>query len=86
MVRLGLADTTNLPEDTMTERQALHAYLGQEAHAGWQDFAEQNGVSATSLCEVIGVDLGGAVLTGDDIFPDLVKRARKIDAQRRRRG
>jgi hypothetical protein len=70
----------------MTERQALHAYLSQEAHAGWQDFAEDGGVSATSLCEVIGVDLGAAVLSGDVPFADLVKRARKIDAQRRRRG
>jgi hypothetical protein len=70
----------------MTERQALHAYLGEEAHSGWQSFAEEHGVSATSLCEVIGIDLGAAAISDDDIFPDLVKRARKIDAQRRRRG
>jgi len=70
----------------VTERQALHAYLTTASHQGWLDFAEEHGISATSICEVLGEDLADAKLTGDDRFLDLVKRARKVDASRRRRA
>jgi hypothetical protein len=73
------------PADAPT-RQALHAYLTEDAHRGWQTFAEENGVSVTSLCEVYGADLMEAALADDDRYRDLVKRARKVDVQRRRRG
>lgn len=73
----------------MAERQALHAYLSENAHQAWQSFAEENGVSVTGLLEALGVQLAGEIETaGDaaDIRQDWVKQGRKIDAQRRRRG
>lgn len=74
----------------MAERQALHAYLSEIAHRAWQAFAEENGVSVTGLLEALGVDLAEKIkAAGDDatdIEQDWVKRGRKIDAQRRRRG
>lgn len=78
----------------MAERQALHAYLSEQAHAAWQAFAEENGVSVTGLLEALGVELGSEI----DAAPDKdatelgearkawVKTGRKIDATRRRRG
>jgi hypothetical protein len=76
----------------MSERQALHAYLSEQAHQAWQTFAEENGVSVTGLLEALGVtlsdeidDAGDAAELGED-RKLWVKQGRKIDAQRRRRG
>lgn len=74
----------------MAERQALHAYLSEAAHAAWQQFAEENGVSVTGLLEADGLRLAAEIdeAGGDacDIRRDLVRAGRKIDAERRRRG
>lgn len=76
----------------MTERQALHAYLSEQAHKAWQDFAEHNGVSVTGLLEAIGQELiveikeAGGEADEIDNRRALVKAGRKIDAERRRRG
>jgi hypothetical protein len=73
----------------MTEqRQALHAYLTDTAHAAWQSLAEENGVSVTGLLEALGLELAEEM---EDTDPDEMRRAwvkagRKVDAQRRRRG
>lgn len=66
-------------------RPALHAYLTETSHRGWTEFAEENGCSVTSLTEVLGEDFLEAALADDDRFKELVKRARRIDVQRRRR-
>lgn len=75
------------------DRQALHAYLSPAAHDTWQMFADENGVSMTGLLEAlaheIAVDIDKAEADGGDatdIRQDWAKAARKIDAQRRRRG
>lgn len=77
----------------MAERQALHAYLSTDAHEAWQDFATENGVSVTGLLEAQGLDLADEIAKAEneeggaaDIRQPWVKAARKIDAQRRRRG
>jgi len=76
----------------MADRQALHAYLSEEAHAAWQTFAEENGVSVTGLLEQLGLDLadelevGGDPVDATEIRQGWVKGARRIDAARRRRG
>lgn len=70
-------------------RRAVHAYLSEHAHDGWSEFAEANGVSVTGLIEDFGRTLSDEIDdAGDaaDIRQDWVKRARKIDADRRRRG
>lgn len=70
------------------QRQALHAYLSEEAHGAWMTFAEDNGVSVTGLLESLGHELAEEIAeAGDsDIRQLWVKRGRKVDAQRRRRG
>jgi hypothetical protein len=73
----------------MAERQALHAYLSEHAHAYWQRFSEENGVSVTGLLEALGGQLGEELSLAADatsIRQDWVKAGRKIDASRRRRG
>lgn len=75
---------------TTEDRRALHAYLSEEAHAAWQGFAEENGTSVTGLLEELGRQLDEEIAAagGDaaSVRQDWVKGARKIDAQRRRRG
>lgn len=70
------------------QRQALHAYLSEDAHQAWMEFAEENGVSVTGLLESLGLELLEELeAAGDaDIRQLWVKRGRKVDAQRRRRG
>ena len=67
-------------------RRAVHAYLSEDAADGWQDFANRAGVSMTGLLEVLGADLAGE---GDDELENgrrsWVVRARRVDADRRRR-
>lgn len=69
-------------------RQALHAYLSPGAHESWQAFSEDNGVSVTGLLEALGLELKVelAAIESDELRQDWVKRARRIDAERRRRG
>jgi hypothetical protein len=70
-------------------REAIHAYLSEEAHSAFMAFAEENGVSVTGLLEALGLELSvelGMSSDATDIRQDWVKRGRKIDAARRRRG
>lgn len=78
---------------TTEDRQALHAYLSPEAHAAWQQYAEDNGVSVTGLLEADGLRLRAEIDAAGGEADELpgerkgvVKEGRKIDAQRRRRG
>lgn len=72
----------------MPDRQALHAYLSEEAHAAWGVFSEENGVSVTGLLEALGLELAEEIEQADPdtIRRDWIRRGRRIDAQRRRRG
>lgn len=67
-----------------TVRKAIHAYVSAEAMDGWQDFSIEHGISVTSIVEVLGHDFRDA--NGEADWGDLVKRARRVDAERRRRG
>ncbi|MGZ4683249.1 MAG: hypothetical protein ACXWCM_09760 [Acidimicrobiales bacterium] len=74
--------------DTEPRYRAVHAYLSDGAHETWQDVATEYGVSVSGLIEAMGLDLQ---LPADQqvIGPrleGLVKRARRIDADRRRRS
>jgi hypothetical protein len=70
------------------DRSALHAYLSVDSHASWQRFSEANGISITSLLEVLGLELEEEMrrTDPDDLRQPWVKAARRIDAIRRRRG
>ena len=72
----------------VNQRQALHAYLSPGAHESWQAFSEDNGVSVTGLLEALGLELQAELtaIDADGLRQDWVKRARRIDAERRRRG
>lgn len=72
----------------LPERQALHAYLSERAHGAWGEFSETNGVSVTGLLEALGLELADELEDAepDDLRQTWVKIARRIDAQRRRRG
>lgn len=72
----------------VTDRQALHAYLSKRAHVAWSAFSEANGVSVTGLLEALGQELADELedVEPDDLRQTWVKIARRIDAQRRRRG
>ena len=69
------------------DRRALHAFLSDEAHDSWHRVAAELGVSVSGMLEAMAFELekpesesalGGRATT-------LVTRARKIDAERRRR-
>lgn len=71
------------------QREAIHAYLSEEAHSAFMAFAEENGVSVTGLLEALGLELSTELsMSSDatDVRQDWVKRGRRIDAARRRRG
>lgn len=62
------------------DRRAIHAYVSADTHEAWHRFCEEEGISLSGLLEVMGPRLG-ELLTQDE-----VKAARRIDAERRRRG
>jgi hypothetical protein len=69
-------------------RKAIHAYLSPQAHDAWHDFAAENGVSVSGLLEAIANQWAEKVARGERVLPDeesLVRTARRVDAERRRR-
>jgi hypothetical protein len=65
-------------------RKALHAYLSDEAHRTWHEVASDNGVSVSALLEAMAAGLSEAKDTAGAAV-DIVARARRVDAERRRR-
>ena len=83
MTRNGKTAIAQLAKD----RQAVHCYLTTRSHLVLNTFAEENGVSVTSLVEALCESLDERIeKNGYGCDPDWVRRARKIDAFRRRRG
>jgi hypothetical protein len=69
-------------------RKAIHAYLSPEAHDGWHAFAAEHGVSVSGLLEAIALDWSDRLASGERAYDnedDLVRAARRVDADRRRR-
>ncbi len=70
-------------------RKALHAYVSDDAHEQWHGFAAEQGVSVSAVLEALApeLDLDGQPDTTDlhERLTAVVKAARRIDAQRRRR-
>jgi hypothetical protein len=64
-------------------RRALHAYLSDEAHNTWHEVASENGVSVSALLEAMAVGLSEEQTSGPLVT--VVSRARRVDAERRRR-
>ncbi len=84
-----VATKTSQPStpDGDDDRRALHVFLSDDAHDSWHRVASELGVSVSGMLQVIAFELGkdpadsalGPAVDG------LVRRARKIDAERRRR-
>jgi hypothetical protein len=70
------------------ERRAIHAYLTAESHDTWHRVAEDAGVSLSGLLEALATDMAGKAPDngGHPRWGEVVKSARRIDAQRRRRS
>ncbi len=70
-------------------RKALHAYVSDDAHDNWHGFAAEQGVSVSAILEALAPELSfDDSLSHEELGARLntvVKSARKIDAQRRRR-
>lgn len=89
---LSTAAPVKKSETTVSEdngRKALHAYVSDDAHEQWHGFAAEQGVSVSAILEALAPQLD---LENDDEAKKLseqldtvVRSARKIDAQRRRR-
>jgi hypothetical protein len=70
------------------ERRAIHAYLTAESHDTWHRVAEESGVSLSGLLEALAADMSAHAPDsgGHGRWSDVVRDARRIDAQRRRRS
>ncbi len=71
-------------------RKALHAYVSDEAHDRWHGFAAEQGVSVSAILEALAPELDLETNTKANELLQVrlaavVKSARQIDAQRRRR-
>lgn len=77
-----------VPTTSEPRYRAVHAYLSDDAHATWQEVSTDFGVSVSGLIEAMGIDLtrppDQRILTPD--LDLLVRRARNVDAARRRRA
>lgn len=70
-------------------RKALHAYVSDDAHDQWHGFAAEQGVSVSAILEALAPELDTEARTEPaeltERLEGVIKSARKIDAQRRRR-
>jgi hypothetical protein len=70
-------------------RKALHAYVSDAAHDRWHSFAAEQGVSVSAVLEALAGELDADDTTSaapmGERLEIVVRAARKIDAQRRRR-
>jgi hypothetical protein len=74
----------NMPE----ERRAIHAYLTVESHEVWHTVSEEAGISLSGFLEALAADMREfpPESGGHPRWREIIRSARKIDAQRRRRG
>lgn len=69
---------------SQADRRAIHAYVTEEAHDHWHEFAAEQGVSVSAVLEALAAELCG-VADGSTALDAVVINARRIDASRRRR-
>ena len=76
--------TTSDPND---QRRASHAYLSDDAHDTWHRVSADLGCSVSAMLEAmaVGFEAAPGVTAMDERLAPIVKRARRIDADRRRR-
>lgn len=64
------------------DRKALHAYMSDEAHETWHDYAARMGISVSGLLEALA-DQGALDTFAES--SEVVQNARRVDTDRRRR-
>lgn len=83
------SDTTTSETETpkASTRRALHAYVSDEAHEAWHDFAAESGVTVSGLLEALTTHLQpqAEAQTLQQVWEESIKSARAVDAKRRRR-
>lgn len=69
------------------ERKALHAYMEPESHELWHTVVEEAGVSLSGFLEAMAMDFKAhpPAEGGHPRWTDMIRAARKVDAERRRR-
>jgi hypothetical protein len=77
--------TTN--PDPNDQRRALHAYLSDDAHDTWHDVSANLGCSVSAMLEAMAVDFDRPrdERAIQERVDTIVRKARRIDADRRRR-
>ncbi len=73
--------------DAGESRRALHAYLSDDAHDTWHNVAADLGCSVSAMLEAMAANFDQSTdeRAIDDRVSVIVKKARRIDAERRRR-
>ncbi len=73
--------------DAGESRRALHAYLSDDAHDTWHAVAADLGCSVSAMLEAMAADFDrpSEERALEDRVTVIVKKARRIDADRRRR-
>jgi hypothetical protein len=78
--------TTTTAKGSNDQRRALHAYLSDDAHDTWHQVAADLGCSVSAMLEAMAGDFDGRDESGSRARVEaIVKKARRIDADRRRR-
>lgn len=76
-----------MPKAKIKPRKALHAYLSDEAHDVWHDRAAAYGVSVSAMLEAIALSIKDVASESDwGKGSEIVKLARAVDTERRRRN
>lgn len=84
LIAVTLTTTTKGPSND--QRRALHAYLSDDAHDTWHQVAADLGCSVSAMLEAMASDFEGNDESGSRARVEaIVKKARRIDADRRRR-
>jgi hypothetical protein len=70
------------------ERRAIHAYLTPDSHDVWHSTSAEAGISMSAFLEALASDMRDNPPSegGHQRWREVVRAARKIDADRRRRG
>lgn len=79
-----VSDTEGRPQ-----RRGLHAYVSDESHAGWQEFAANNFVTVAAVIEAVGIWLAECAdlppEQQDERIQAVIAEARQLDRERRSR-
>ena len=80
-----LARIANRQDPDRDDRVPMNVRISQYARDGWNEFAAREGVSLTSLLEVMGRVLADRTWQPETGGLTIIAEARGLDAERRRR-